>query len=117
MSYEAVQIHDLEGKFVGYTIKKTGLPKLQSSNIWVEGEEDDLREQLGRLLADVDIKQSWPSAKDPEVVALLNDLEFHPIEFEQVDVVDDEASTYIEKINPRTGEVLIDFRTGTPMYD
>jgi hypothetical protein len=126
MAYGEVAIYSLAGDFLGYTIKSdaidpgTGQPvkKLQTTNLYLEGEEDKLKEQLERLNQDVDLRLHWPNPKDPEVMQLLNDPDFIPLEYELREVVDDETSYYVWKLEPEvseeTGQYVIDPTTGQP---
>lgn len=96
--YAAVAIYDLSGDFLGYAIRDTRTTnKLQSLNLWKEGQEGGLNSQLGRLNEQAALKDHWPSLKDPEVQALLQDPSFEPIEYEEQEAVDEEKSHYVYK--------------------
>lgn len=97
MSYVPVAIMRVDGSFVGYTIMRADAQKLQTTNIYTEGEEAKLDEQVALLNADVDIKRFWPHPQDPEVLALLADETFIPIEYKMAEMVDDEHSYYVWK--------------------
>ena len=93
-----------DSAFIGYGIKDEKADKLQSTNIWREGEEDKLNERLAALNAEIDLNKHWPHPQDPEVVALLDDPTFMPIEYIEAEVIDDEASTYVWKKEAETDE-------------
>jgi hypothetical protein len=101
VEYKAVLIYNYsDGGFVGYGIQ--GLNKLQSTNIWTEGEEVDLFNRLQALNESNDIKSCWPHPQDPDVVSLLDDHNFHPIEYTVTDVIDKDRSTLVyEQIEDR----------------
>src|SRR5665213_4322537 len=94
----------MQGTFIGYGIRNPaeradsdGVVKLQSANVYVEGQEAKLNEQLELLNQNADLRAFWPNPKDPEVLALLEDRSFMPIEYEERQVVDDENSHYVWK--------------------
>lgn len=96
--YRALLAYDTEGVFVGYAIQKTGTLKLEGSNLYAEGEEDQLKAQLARLNDAVLVQQYWPDANDPEVQALLADPTFEAsteTEVITMPVLDTEASTIV----------------------
>lgn len=95
MAYEWVAVYAKSGEFLGYAVKETSAKKLQSTNLWFDGEEDKLEENLNRLNNQIDINAHWPDPRDPDVLLLLSDPEFMPIEYEDQEVVDDEHSTYV----------------------
>lgn len=112
MPFIPVALYTMEGEHVGYAIKATEVPsKLQSTNVYLEGEEDKLRQQLADLNENVDIRSHWPDHRDPEVQALINDPSFMPIEYVDAEVVDDENSFYVWKKEHKTDE------NGNPLYD
>lgn len=108
-----------DGNFLGYAIKAAEVPsKLQSTNLYLEGEEVKLNEQLAALNENVDIRSHWPSHNDPEVQALVNDPSFMPIEYIDAQVVDDDHSLYVWKKEHATddhGNPLFDLATGQPV--
>lgn len=95
MNYTRALIYDPEGNFVGYSILKNGINKLHSSNIWTEAESGELDKQLNRLNGDVAIKAHWPRVDDPEVIALLENSAWEPIETMLAEVVDEDRSYYV----------------------
>jgi hypothetical protein len=110
MSFNAVMIYSLNGDLLGYAIKNDTLTKLQSTNMYAEHEISALNEQLRRLNTDVDLRQYWPNPKDPEVLRILDDEKFMPIEYVQAQVVDDELSTYIWELEQAVDERGNDLR-------
>lgn len=113
MAYKHVLIYSTEGDLLGYAIKGDDSLKLQSTNIWKEGEEQSLTEQLGRLNESVELSTQWPDADDPDVKAILNNPEFMPIEMHMADVVDDANSYFVYTEEPEfdldgrpTGETI-----------
>jgi len=113
MNYEAVMIYNTDGDFLGYAIKSDN--KLQSTNLWTEAEVPKLKERLTELNLGNDIRKHWPHPQDPEVVALLNDPNFHPIEYADTQVIDQEKSYLVyEKIEKRdmNGERTGSFEDG-----
>lgn len=105
MTFVPVAIYDYNsGAFLGYGIKDDRAVKLQSANLWKDGEEQSLNDQLRRLNNQVDINKHWPHPQDPDVQKLLNDPNFFPIEYEEAEVVDDEKSNYVWKMESETDE-------------
>jgi hypothetical protein len=108
MSYSAVSIYDLDGNFLGYSIKQTGVDKLLNNNLWSERPEDveDLKAQLARLNDAVDIRAYWPDVRDPEVQELVNNPDWEPLVLSPVEVMDEENSIQIweQEPNLETGE-------------
>jgi hypothetical protein len=108
--YIIVAIYDTDANFLGYTIKDAdpAIVKLQSTNLWLESEIDKLQEQLNRLNQAVDLRLYWPNPKDPEVLAILANPDFMPIEYIEMEMVDDEHSYYVwvqePEYDPATGE-------------
>ncbi len=116
MSYSAVLLYNTQGKFLGYAIALNEQPKLQSTNVWMEHEGDKLQARLDELNTDVDLRRYWPNPKDPEVLQILDDLNFMPIEYIQAEMVDDDHSLYIWKQEPAVDErggYILDPITGT----
>lgn len=90
--YRVVLIYNEEGNFVGSSILQDGASRLQSTNIYVEGEETGLATQLDRLNKGQNLRAVWPDARDPDVVAVLADDNFMPVEKIEDDVIDEEKS-------------------------
>ena len=105
MSFNAVGVYDLDGLFIGYSIKEDGSQKLHTANLWTESDEDikDLQAQLLRLNEAVDIRAYWPDVRDPEVVELLNDVNFQPLKMSPVEVEDLENSKLVWIEEPTEG--------------
>jgi hypothetical protein len=97
MAFEAVVVYNMDGDFLGYGIKKPDTLQLQSVNIWAEDPEQitDLQAQLGRLNQAVDIRSFWPDVRDPEVVNILSDPNWMPIETSPMEVVDEDNSNFV----------------------
>src|SRR5258708_1993357 len=93
-AYIACLVYDQSGEFQGYCIRKEGVVKLQSTNLYLESEIAELDVQLGRLNEDAGLKAHWPSPKDPDVVAILDNPDFMPLEYADQQVID-EANSYI----------------------
>lgn len=95
MAYEAVSVYDLDGNFLGYSIKNQAADKLHNNNLWAESDVADLQAQLARLNDQTAVLAYWPDIRDPEVQALLDDKNFEPLVLSPVEVVDEENSVYI----------------------
>ena len=110
MSFEAVGIYTLEGDFWAYGIK--GPNKLQSPNVYFAGEEGQLNDRLNELNAGQDIRSTWPHPQDPDVQELLNDPNFHPIEYTETKVLDKENSYLVYFDEMYTEDGKYDERSG-----
>src|SRR4051812_13297870 len=95
MPYEAVSVYNLDGDFLGYSIKNQAVDKLHNNNLWAESDVDDLKAQLVRLNDETAILAYWPDIRDPEVEALLNDPNFEPLTLSAVEVVDEDNSVFV----------------------
>jgi hypothetical protein len=97
MSFETVVVYNLDGDFLGYTIKKQGAKKLHTMNLWEDSAEDktDLLQQMRTLSAATDIRNFWPDVRDPEVQVLLDDPTFEPVETSVTAAIDEEASDLV----------------------
>jgi hypothetical protein len=95
MPYSECLIYNTDGEFVGYGILKPDGNQLKSVNIWTDAETDDLNVQLGRLNADISIKASWPRIDDPDVLALIHNPEWEPIEMVEIIEVDEDNTHYV----------------------
>jgi hypothetical protein len=94
MSFQPVMLYSMDADFIGYTILGQN-GKLQSTNTYAAGEEDKLNARIAELNTEVDLNAYWPNPKDPEVLKLLDDPSFVPIEYVETDVIDDENSWYV----------------------
>lgn len=92
--YEAVMIYDNNG-FVGYTIRKKGVDKLHTMNLWTQEDIEDLKQQISTLNSSADIRNFWPDVRDPEVQILLNDPFWEPAPLTETQVIDEEASNLV----------------------
>ena len=95
MAFSAVQVHDLEGKFLGFAILKEGTDRLHSTNVWAEADADDLRAQLDRLNDQRAVLAFWPDVRDPEVQELVGNPDWEPLALSPVEIVDEEKSVYV----------------------
>lgn len=95
MTYVAALVYDADGNFRGYTTLNHEVNKLKSTNLWTEEERPKLEEQLQRLNVGSALMAHWPSIDDPEVLKMLNDPTWEPLEMVLADVVDDERSLYV----------------------
>jgi hypothetical protein len=95
MAYSAVQIHDLDGRFLGFGIRQDGSLKLHSANLWAEEDADDLRLQLSRLNDQRAVLAYWPDVRDPEVKALTDDPTWEPLVLSPIEVIDEEKSIFV----------------------
>lgn len=109
MSYEAVVIYK-QGAFLGYGILNEA-DKLDSVNVWYEGEETDLCATIERLNTQDLVTTHWPSPEDPDVLALTDDREWEPVEWRPVKVIDYENSTIVYERMIKLDEA------GFPVFD
>jgi hypothetical protein len=100
MAYRKVLIYNEAGDFLGAGIKADEAIKLQTTNLYAEGEEAALAIQLGRLNESAQIKGAWPDTRDPDVQALLYDTEFMPVEMSEQQVMDEDNSFLVWKQVP-----------------
>ena len=91
MEYQPVMVYDGEGEFLGYAIHLTNTNKLRVTHLYTEDETDQLTTDIERLNHGADMTAHWPASDDPELVALINDKDFMPIEYTEEEVLDDEA--------------------------
>lgn len=99
MEYELLAVGK-EDELVGYVIRKVGLPKLESTNIYTTAQKDEAVEDLMDLNKRAALRQFWPAPTDPEVMALLQDPDFAPVEYDEVDVPDLENSKVVYDTKP-----------------
>lgn len=97
MTYASVVIYDMDGNFLGYSIRQDGVDKLHNNNLWTESADDvaDLKAQLARLNDSTAIQAYWPDVRDPEVQTILDDPNFEPLTLSPVEVVDHDSSVFI----------------------
>jgi hypothetical protein len=103
MSYQSALIYTQDGVFVGYSI--LGPNKLQTTNLYKEHETDALEKRIGELNGSNDLKNFWPHPQDPEVLAIVNDQTFMPLQYIEAEVVDDDHSYYVYKKVPEVDSV------------
>ena len=101
--FRAVEIYDMDGDFVGFAI--LGKKLLQSTNVWAESELLDVEERVRELNEGEALKTVWPMPTDPEVLAILQDRSFMPIEYETYEVIDYDKSkiVYLDGIDDMIG--------------
>lgn len=103
--YEALQIYDLEGEFVGWIVVKRlqGNLKIDGSNLYGLDEFGEVVERVNQQNRAIAIKANWPEQNDPEVIKLLQDPSFEPSEAKYSSSVIDEANsdliTYMDAEN------------------
>jgi hypothetical protein len=127
MKYEAVYLYTNTNQFVGVAIKKVGAPKLESVNIWSDSEEEvaDFKRTLAGLNDEGRLRQFWPDAMDPEVVELVEDPEWEPLELHEETVIDWENSTVVAvkqpvwgyEFNPNIGAQIGVDEHGQPVFE
>ncbi len=100
MTFTTAFVYDGDGQFLGFSIYKKGAQKLHTANLWQEEDLEDLKQQLARLVDDLDVRAYWPDVRDPEVVALLDDSTWEPLELHPIEVDDEENSVIVWKIEP-----------------
>jgi hypothetical protein len=95
MAFRAVQVHDLDGKFLGFAIQQEGAQKLHSANFWPEAETEDLRAQLSRLNDQRAVLAFWPDVRDPDVQTFLTNPAWEPLALSPQEVVDEDKSIFV----------------------
>ncbi len=110
MEFELVAVATQDGLVIGYAIKKVGLPKLESVNLYTPEEIGEAREFMRDLNDRAALREFWPMPNDPEVQALISNPEFDPIEYDEVDVIDMENSKLVYDMKP--GPPQLDPHTG-----
>lgn len=97
MSFDTVAVYDLEGAFLGYSIKKQGAKKLHTMNLWEDTDKDraDLAQQITTLCEAISINNFWPDVRDPDVQNLLDDPTFEPVPTTTQTVIDEDLSTLV----------------------
>ncbi len=86
-SYEIVKVSTLDGEPIGYAVWRVGTEKFEDTNLWTEKDSDALKAHVADQNHRVTLQEHWPDAKDPEVEELINDPEFEPLKFVQVESV------------------------------
>ncbi len=94
MTYKIVEVAEVgEDKILGYAIAKEGIPKLDSINLY-----SDYNEVADTVAAKNETEQLLayrPAPNDPEVLELLHDPAWEPVEYEDVEVIDEDASEFV----------------------
>jgi hypothetical protein len=98
MQYEAVYLYTGTQEFIGVAIKKVGVNKLQSVNIWSDSPSDveDFKSTLAGLNDEEVLRQHWPSAGDPDVVTLVENPDWWPLKLSEELVPDWENSVVVD---------------------
>lgn len=118
MEYELAVVATQNGLVIGYAIKKTGLPKFESVNIYQPDEVGEARDDIRDLNKRAALREFWPTPDDLEVQALINDPDFCPVEYDEVDTIDMENSTlvYDEVPSLETGGPSINWPASEVVY-
>jgi hypothetical protein len=95
-NFEAVYLYDRNNQFVGAAIKKAGVLKLDSVNIWTQEEAANFKKTLDGLNDENELRQFWPDAHDPEVGELVENPDWEPLKLEEADVPDWDNSDIVE---------------------
>jgi hypothetical protein len=95
-NFEAVYLYDRNNQFVGAAIKKVGVLKLDSVNIWTQEEAANFKKTLDGLNDENELRQFWPDAHDPEVGELVENPDWEPLKLEEADVPDWDNSDIVE---------------------
>lgn len=105
MKYEAVYLYNNSNQFVGVSIKSVEGDRLQTVNIWTDSPEDveDFKKTLAGLNDESELRQFWPDAMDPEVVELVENEEWEPLELHEERVIDWDASNIVMIKQPLWG--------------
>lgn len=103
MAFEVVYVYDQNSTMRGATILQQGANKLHTLNLWdINNPEDaaDLRDQLGRLVDNTDVRAFWPDVRDDDVQALLDDPNWEPLTLSPVEVMDEKNSIIVWEEEP-----------------
>ena len=103
MAYRHVAVFELDGTFIGYAVREESANKLQSTHLYSEEEGEGLAKRIAALNDSQTVTQAWPDARDPDVLALVNDPSFEPIEYADEEVVDADNS-YLVYLKDADGE-------------
>lgn len=101
--YKALALYDLEGNFLAYTIGKEDeyVLKLHTTNMWSQGDSDDLTAQIDRLNDQGDVLAYWPDVRDTEVQALLDNPAWEPVDKIPTEIPDNDKSVFFYSEQPR----------------
>lgn len=92
MYYVICKVLDLSEVELGYVVLKEGTEKLADTNLWTEEQSDELREHVADLNRRIELKNHWPESRDPELLALIDDPDFEPLVYGEIEVVDEEET-------------------------
>lgn len=101
--YGHVAVFELDGTFVGYAVKEENNRTLQSTHLYREDEGEALAKRVAELNESQRVLGTWPDARDPDVVALVNNPNFEPIEYVENEVIDMDKS-YLVYLKDADGE-------------
>jgi hypothetical protein len=94
--FESVYLYTNRNEFVGVAIKKAGVLKLDSVNIWGPDESLDFQNTFNALNDEQELRKFWPDAHDPEVGELVENPDWEPLELHEEDVPDWDKSTVVD---------------------
>ena len=106
--FELLKVTDFDGAERGYVIAKVGTEKLEDTNLWPDlGEARDHVTEANTLAL---LRQYWPNPNEPEVQELVNDPNFEPLVYEEVEDIADyqELAEQVER-----GEVRLELNEET----
>lgn len=86
-TFEILTVHNFDGDHQGYVVRKIGTEKLEDTNLW--SELGEVREHVTDANNLALLRQYWPNPNEPEVVALIEDPDFFPLEYEEVEDIAD----------------------------
>lgn len=113
MEYELIAV-DLQGE-IGYIVRKSGLYKLEGTNIYRADEFDEAEAHVEDMNDRAALRAYWPMPSDPDVEALLMDPAFDPVEYDEVDVIDIENSEIVHDAKPGA-RIGTDPVSGDPIF-
>jgi hypothetical protein len=86
-SFELLKVTDFDDIERGYVVARIGTEKLEDTNLWPELNEarDHVTEANNLAL----LRQFWPNPNEPEVQDLINDPDFSPLKYHEVEEIAD----------------------------
>lgn len=109
MTFIPLALADSDNHRQGFVIYRAGASKLHETSIYTA---DEVKARVAELNRDEALREVWPDANDPEVLALVNDPDFEPLEWIEEDVVADmdELVRLVDsgevKLDPETQQVI-----------
>jgi hypothetical protein len=79
--YEIVRVTQLDGVEIGYAIWRVDTLKFEDTNIY-EPDAKGLDERVAELNENLRLRPFWPDARDPELMALIQNPDWEPIELD-----------------------------------